>query len=194
MNTLTEHDIELAIAPKSDQLNSVDLVGGPVVVTIQNATKGNAEQPVNINLAEFPRRPFKPSKSMLRAIVTAWGKKVDAWAGQRMELYRDPNVTYGGTKVGGIKISALTGIDKPFTIPLLEARKVTPHQVKPLAHDAPPVPVSVSDQQIEDTPDVDVLRELWKVATPAQQQRIVQRVEELNAFDAPELEYTDGDQ
>lgn len=179
--TLTEHDIEQAIAPKSDQLNAIDLVGGPVVVTIDNATKGNLEQPVNIHLAEFPKRPFKPSKSMLRVIVTAYGKIVEAWAGQRMELYRDPNVTYGGAKVGGIKIAALTGIDKPFTVPLLEARKVTPHQVKPLAASAAPVAASVSDAQIEDADTVDVLRELWFHATAEQKQVIEARVDELQA-------------
>lgn len=178
---LTEEDIKQAIAPKSDQLNAVDLVGGPVIVTIERSSKGSIDQPVNIHLTEFPKRPFRPSKSMIRVIATAWGMKTDAWVGQRMELYRDPNVPYAGAKVGGIKIAALTGIDKSFTLPLLEARKVIPHTVKPLPMDAAPVAASVSDQQIEDADTVDTLRELWFHGTPTQKARIGARVDELLA-------------
>lgn len=177
--TLTPEDIQQAIAPKSDQLNAVDLVTGAVIVTVANVTKGSPEQPVNINLTEFPRRPYKPSKSMLRIIVEAWGNKAEQWAGRRMELYRDPDVTYGGEKVGGIKISALSHIEKPVTLPLMEQRKIRPHTVKPLPQDATPVAASISDEQIIDATTVEELRELWHHADAMQKKAIEQRVQEL---------------
>ena len=176
---LTPEDIQQAIAPKSDQLNAIDLVTGPVVVTVENAAKGNAEQPVVIHLTEFPKRPYKPSKSMLRVIVEGWGTTAPNWAGKRLELYRDPNVTYGGEKVGGIKISGMSHIDKPVVIPLMEQRKIKPHTAKPLPADAPTVAPSISDEQIADATTVDELRELWKHGDPMQKKAIEHRVAEL---------------
>ena len=34
----------------------------------------------------------------------AWGKEADAYAGRRLTLYRDPDVTFGRDKVGGINV------------------------------------------------------------------------------------------
>ena len=62
-------DISTAAAPRSDQINADDLIGGPQLVTITEVRKGNDEQPVEIVTAEFgPRRPYKPGKSMIRVL------------------------------------------------------------------------------------------------------------------------------
>ena len=47
-------DITETLAPKSDQLDAVDLLGGPRTFTITGVKAGNEEQPVQISLAEFP--------------------------------------------------------------------------------------------------------------------------------------------
>lgn len=176
---LTPEDIQQAIAPKSDQLNAVDLVAGPVVATIENATKGTDEQPVHLHLTEFPKRPYKPSKSMIRVIATAWGMDAKKWVGQRLELYRDPNVPYAGEKVGGIKISAMSGIDRPVVVPLMEQRKIRPHTAKPLPADAAPVAPSISDEQIADATTIEQLRDLWHHGDDMQKKAIEHRVQEL---------------
>ena len=44
-----------SIAPKSDQLDAVDLLSGPRTFTIERVSTHNAEQPFNFHLAEFPR-------------------------------------------------------------------------------------------------------------------------------------------
>jgi hypothetical protein len=67
-------DMTDTIVPKSDQLNAEDLLTGPRTFTITEVRKGSAEQPVDIHLAEFPGRPFKPSKTVRRILVSAWGK------------------------------------------------------------------------------------------------------------------------
>src|SRR5690606_830802 len=87
-------------------------------------------------------RAYRPSKGMRRVLVAAWGKESSAYAGRRMTLYRDPDVKWAGEKVGGIKIGALSHIDKPMTIAVTESRgSRKPHTIKVLAAaDPDPIP------------------------------------------------------
>ena len=94
-------DLSDSIAPRSDQWNADDLIAGPVTVTIADAKPGAAEQPVDILLVETPKRAYRPSKSMRRVIVAAWGKQSTVYAGRSLTLYRNPDITFGGEKVGG---------------------------------------------------------------------------------------------
>jgi hypothetical protein len=127
-------DLTEAIAPKSDQLNADDLITGPRTFTIERVTAGTVEQPVDVFLAEFPGRAYRPSKSMRRVMVAAWGKEASEYTGHRLTLYRDPDVKFGADKVGGIKISHLSNIDKRLTIALTVTRgKRAPFTVEPLA-------------------------------------------------------------
>jgi hypothetical protein len=89
-------DISSTIVPKSDQLNAEDLLTGPRTFTVEKVTAGSAEQPVDIHLVEFPGRPFRPSKTVRRILVNAWGAEASAYVGRRMTLYRDPAVKFGG--------------------------------------------------------------------------------------------------
>ena len=70
-------DISDTLAPTSDQLDAVDLLGGPQTFTVSGVSRGSAEQPVNIDLAEFPR-PWRPGKSMRRVLVACWGPDASA--------------------------------------------------------------------------------------------------------------------
>ena len=115
-------DITGTIQPDSTQINADDLIGGPVTVTIREVTKGKAEQPVNIHLQEYPDRAYRPSKTMRRVIVSAWGPDASTYAGRRMTLFRNPDIRFGKEVVGGIQISALSHIDKPLKQALTVAR------------------------------------------------------------------------
>jgi hypothetical protein len=139
-------DLTESIAPRSDQLNADDLMAGPRTVTITEVNRGTAEQPVNVVLAEFgPGRPYKPSKSMRRVMVAAWGKEASAYTGHRLTLFRNPSIKFGKDEVGGIQISHLSHIDKPLTIALTVTRgKRAPYVVQPLADS--PADVITSDQ------------------------------------------------
>jgi hypothetical protein len=132
-------DITETTAPKSDQQNFDDYVAGPRTVTISEVTKGSVEQPVDIGLVEFPGRPYKPSKSMRRVLVAAWGPEASAYVGRKMTLFGDPTVKFGGQVVGGIKIAALSHIEKRLTLSLTASKgKRVPLTVEPLA-DATPI-------------------------------------------------------
>lgn len=127
-------DISDTLTPRSDQLNAEDLLTGPRVFTVEKVTKGSAEQPVEIHLVGLPGRPFKPSKTVCRLLVAAWGSEASAYAGRRMMLYRDPAVRFGGQDVGGIRVSALSDIKERITLALTVTRgKRAPFVVEPLA-------------------------------------------------------------
>lgn len=132
-------DMTETIAPKSDQLNADDLISGPVTVTIKEVRKGNPEQPVDVILVEFPGRAYRPSKSMRRVMVTAWGPEASAYTGHKLTLVRNPEITFGRDKVGGIEIAAMSHIDKPLTVALTTTRsKRKNFTVQPLAAPTPP--------------------------------------------------------
>lgn len=140
-------DLTESITPRSDQLNAEDLLAGPRTVTVENVTKGSSEQPVNIHLVEFPGRPFRPSKTVRRILVAAWGAEASAYAGRRMSLYRDPAVRFGGQDVGGIRVSHMSHISKRLTLALTVTRgKRAPYNVDPLP-DGPPV---ITSEQADD--------------------------------------------
>lgn len=126
-------DISETTTPKSDQQNFDDYLGGSKTVTVSEVKAGSTEQPVEIHLTEFTGRPFKPSKSMRRVLVAAWGTDSSEYVGRRMTLYGDPDVRFGGQAVGGIRISHLSHLEKPLTVSLTVTRgKRAPFVVQPL--------------------------------------------------------------
>jgi hypothetical protein len=125
-------DITESLAPTSDQLDAIELVAGPRIFTIARVSKGSDEQPVNVHFTNFPR-PWRPSKGMRRVLAACWGVDASAWVGRRVELFFDPEVTFGKDKPGGTRIRALSDIDKPKRIPLLVTRgKSATFTVQPL--------------------------------------------------------------
>jgi hypothetical protein len=130
-------DLTESIAPKSDQLDAIDLLSGPRTFTIERVTANNADQPFNFHLREFPR-VWRPGKSMRRVIVAAWGSQADNYIGQRVTLYCDQTVTFGNDVTGGTRISHMSGIDKKLSVPLLVKRgKSALFTVQPLPNAAP---------------------------------------------------------
>lgn len=169
-------DLSESIVPRSDQVNADDLMSGPRTVTITNVHAGNAEQPVDVELAEFPGRAYRPSKSMRRVMVMAWGPEASTYAGRRLTIYRDPEVMFGRDKVGGIKISHLSHIDKPLTVALTVTRgKRSPFVVQPLTE----APARDWSAEVESAETVEALRALWKHAGETLHARITERVAEL---------------
>jgi len=158
-------DLTETIAPRSDQLNADDLMGGPVTVTIQEVVKGTAEQPVDVRVLEFPGRAYRPSKSMRRVMVMAWGVDSAAYTGKRLTLFRNPEITFGRDKVGGIEIAALSDIPKPLTVALTATRgKRKNFTVQPLPADVPASPTVHRDWAKEAAAlagDTDGLRALY---------------------------------
>lgn len=133
-------DMNATIAPKSDQLNSDDLISGPRTITVTRVSGNDSpDQPVNIAFEGDNGKPFRPCKSMRRVMVHCWGADASQYVGRSMTIYRDPSVSFGGMQVGGIRISHMSHIDKAQTMALTATRaKRAPFKVEPLKVDAPP--------------------------------------------------------
>lgn len=117
MSTLAE-----ALAPRSDQLNADDLIPGPRVLKITGAriVKDGRDVKIVINFEGDNGKPWKPCKTMGRAMVMAWAITDEAQlAGKAVRVYRDPEVKFGDQgAVGGIRISHMSHIDKPVSVKL----------------------------------------------------------------------------
>ena len=115
-------DITHTLEAKADQLNADDLIGGPITVQILDAQLvSDPKQPVIIDIGR-KGRPWKPCKTMRRLLSRLMSTDISAWVGRWVELYNDTSVTYGGRAVGGVRVSAVSGIQKAVTIPLTETR------------------------------------------------------------------------
>ena len=116
----TPEEVRASIVPKSDQLNADDLLTGPITVAVTAVRRGDKEQPIIVEIDGH--RPYKPCKGMRRVLISAWSDDPKAWVGQRMTLYCDPDVKWASVKVGGIRISHLSGIGKDREFVLTVAR------------------------------------------------------------------------
>jgi len=108
------------IIPKSDQLNYDDVAVTPITDKVVGLAMGNAEQPVIVRLEK--NRDYKPCKSMRRVLIACWGDQGKDWIGKSLTMYGDEKVVFGGVAVGGIRISHVSGIDKPVTVKLTTTR------------------------------------------------------------------------
>lgn len=129
-------DLSRTIIPKSDQMNSDDLISGPMTIRIVkvSADNGSSEQPILVHYEGDEGKPWKPCKSMRRVMVAIWGADGSKYPGRSMTLYRDPTVKWGGLEVGGIRISHMSHMDGPVTMALTATKQSRkPFTVKPLA-------------------------------------------------------------
>lgn len=111
------------VIPNSQQLNADDLLNTTRVIRVTAVKRGSGkEQPISIEYHGMEGRPYKPCKSMRRVLIAAWGEDGREWAGRSMKLYTDPEVKFGGVKVGGIRISQLSHMEKEMRILLTATR------------------------------------------------------------------------
>jgi len=156
-------DMSETIIPRSDQQNYDDYIAGSRTVTISGVTKGTAEQPVNIELVEYPGRPWKPNKTMRRLLVLAWGTDSSAYVGRRLELFGNPAVVFGGKAVGGVEIASMSHLDKPLTVALTATRgKRRSFTVQPL-----PAERDFLSELAQTEGDVDLINALGQAAKNA---------------------------
>lgn len=130
-------DLSQTIAPKSDQLNADDLIGGPRTIKVTRVSQmREPDQPIAVYFEGDGGKPYKPGKSMRRVLVRVWGTDGNAYVGRRMTLYRDDTVQFGGVAVGGIRISHMSDIPSAVTMALTVTRaNRRPFTVTPLAEE-----------------------------------------------------------
>lgn len=137
MNATVE-DLRSTILPRSDQLNSEQLLGSPITIKVTDVRIGNDEQPVIVLYENDGGRPYKPSKTQRKVLLFAWGPDGRNWIGRSMTLYCDPKIKFGGEEVGGIRISHISDIERDLQLSLTATKgKKAAHIVKRLVPKAP---------------------------------------------------------
>lgn len=175
-------DVTKAIEPKSDQLNSDDLMTGPRTIRIRQVkVQPGQEQPVWIYFDGDNNKPWKSSKTGTRTLAAIWGPDASKWVGLSCTIYCDPTVTWGGAAVGGIRVSHMEGLSSPRTLMLtktrgkkgatvikpLEVAKSEPDSEKPKPTPQTPTvdPIEMQRQMNEVAGDEVKKREWWKGLT-----------------------------
>lgn len=169
-------DISETLAPNSNQLDNIDLRGGPprIFTVTKVDVRVGADQPVSVHLAEFDR-PWKPGKNMRRVLAHCWGRESDNWVGKRVELFSDEKVTFGNDKTGGTRISRVSDIDRAQHAPILLSQgKPGTYTVEPLREEP-----ALTDAMIASADDAQ-LRAWWN-EHPGKRDAIKARVDELKA-------------
>ena len=157
-------DITETLAPSSNQINADDFTGRTAVVTVVGVEKIAGEQPLAVHLHEYPGRPWKPGKTVRRILAAAWGTDAAQWTGRRVELFTDAEVTFGKVKVGGIRVSRMSHLDKPLSLALTATRgKKQTHRIEPLPDATPSAEVQPDWQALIAAAgdDVAALRAMW---------------------------------
>ena len=178
-------DLTNTVLANSDQLDASDLPQ-PRTFTVDRVEPGpSKEQPVNVYLREYDR-PWRPSKTVRRILVAAWGADGSQYAGKRLTLFNDPTVMFGGIACGGVRVSHMSDLDEPLKIALLVKRgKSALHTVQPLRETTPPHaaqsrPPIIPEDVLSCTSE-DELRAMWQGASDDIKALINQRVAELRA-------------
>lgn len=160
-------DLSPTIVAKSDQLNADDLIGTERTIKITRVTGSDGDQPISIHYEGGDGKPWKPCKSMRRVLVQVWGAKGDEYVGRSLTLFRDPNVTFGGANVGGVRISHMSNIDKEQTFSLTVSRmQKRPYTVKPLVN----APASAAPAGLQQN-EIDRISQTLKDASSEDQMR-----------------------
>lgn len=163
--------LQEALAPRSDQLNADDLIAGPrtLKITAARIVEGDRGiKRITLNYEGDQGKPFKPCKTMGRAMVMVWGITDEAqMVGKSITVFRDPDVDFGPDKgIGGIRISHMSHISGPKTVKLTVSQgKRKPFVFQPLTAEVKNHPTADRAQAwadayvdaVKKAPDLDTL-------------------------------------
>ena len=154
------------IIPKSDQLNAEQLLAGPITITVTSVQRGTADQPVVVYYDGNNGRPYKPCKSMRKVLIFAWGEDGAQWVGRSMTLYNNTDVMFGGMKVGGIRISHLSHIERNIELSLTSTKgKKAPHTIAKLAAKVSPADAARNAVNLAASNGTEALKAAWQGLT-----------------------------
>lgn len=101
-------------------------IDGDVIVTIQKIGQGNVamdDQPEElkwmIKFKEF-KKPMVLNSTNIQLLEKACGEETDDWPGQEVILYVDPNVSFQGKVMGGLRIKSAKPVAAPKRVSKIE--------------------------------------------------------------------------
>lgn len=178
-------DLSKHTAPKSDQLNADDLIGGPMTVRITDVREmGGADQPIAISFEGDNGKPYKPCKSMMRALMFVWGPDGSQYIGRSIRLWRDPSVTWGGEEIGGIRISHMSDMREPMEFPLTATRgKRKLYRVEPLEVRQRKSPAEIVEEYCGALKGAETMSDLMEIVGGERATKLKAALEKNNATD-----------
>jgi hypothetical protein len=176
------------IIPKSNQLNSEQLLSGPITITVTDIRRGTDDQPVVIHYEGDNGRPYLPCKTCRKVLIFAWGDDGREWIGRSMVLFNDPKVKFGGVQVGGIRISHLSDIERDIALSLTATKgKKDAYVIKKLEAKKQPVSTVLADIEAAETIDeLNALRPAMK-GVPGALDAAKAKAERIRALEAQAL-------
>ena len=158
------------------QTNADDLVASPRTVLVTAVTEtGDSKQPLAVRYEGDSGKPFLPCLTMRKMIAAIWGAESDEWVGKSMTLFRDPSIKFGPDTPGGVRISHMSGIEKPVSVQLLEKRgKRRQYTIVPLEVTTPAKTKPTPKQPDNPTPTVDrdeMKRQMDEIGADADRKR-----------------------
>lgn len=165
-------DLSESFAPNSEQLTYAEIGDRVVTVTVAKVTpRGDKPKDPAIHLAEFPGKPLLPGVNVGSVLRKAWGLDGKAWVGRKMTLFGDPDVYFGKEKTGGVRVSHVSDIDRPVSVPRRGKGARGTITVEPLV-------------ESPHASELAGLRAEWVGADAERKAAIERRVTELNGSDA----------
>jgi hypothetical protein len=117
-------DITKTMVGKTDQLNAYDLLSGPRTIKIRDVkiVEKDAQQPLLVYFDGDDGKPWKPALTVRRILGLVWGLDASKWIGLHCTIWCDQKVSFGGSDVGGIRVSHMEGLSQPRKLNLATAR------------------------------------------------------------------------
>lgn len=162
-------DLSESFASASEQLTYPDIGERILNVTVAKVVpRGDKPKDPAIHLTEFPGKPLLPGVNVGSVLRKAWGLDGKAWVGRTMTIYGDPEVFFGKDKTGGVRVSHVSHIDAPVSVPRRGKGARGQITVQPLADESP------------HAAELAELQALWRVTDdPDERARIEARASEL---------------
>ncbi|WP_296249620.1 hypothetical protein [uncultured Stenotrophomonas sp.] len=143
-----------------EHITSDLLAAGPETYTITDVTEVTLEGKKRhaVHLAEIDGKTWVPALTIIKSLVELWGPSISVWKGQRVTLYRDPDVRMGKQVVGGIRVSQISGIDGKQTV------TVKGPMSRPVTYTFEPVPAASQSVAM-------ISREQWEQITTVAEEK-----------------------
>ena len=101
----------------SDWMKKEDISAEGVDLEIARVSKELVGQEQEVKFAlyfvESDYLPLLLNRTNVRILVDLFGLESDDWRGRKVRVYADPNISFGGKRVGGVRVKQAGGKQDP---------------------------------------------------------------------------------
>lgn len=135
---------------KTDRLNYEHFLYGPrtFIIAKWGKRKEQGADKLCLVMDGEESTPFMPCQGMIKCLISedGWGDDLNSWIGKSITLFGDSSVKFGKQEIGGVRISHISGISKPYETKISERRGVRiDYEIKQL----PQYPVEDFDKNVD---------------------------------------------